>query len=176
MRIVALFVMPLAFTIYLHIPKKEGGLTLQGFKQSSIVGVVSGIALGCLFILPDLGVLPPVESTYEAVRQHSLYELFVLLVVLSAPGEELLFRGLFQTRLEKKIKRVYAILLVSLVFGALHFTYGAWVGVILGFIGGLVYGSIFEYKKSLVAPILGHSIANSISLLSSWMVVQYGIF
>ncbi|MCR5572589.1 MAG: CPBP family intramembrane metalloprotease [Candidatus Saccharibacteria bacterium] len=85
---------------------------------------------------------------------------FVALVIVAPVTEELIFRGFLYGRLRTKLSAVPAIILVSLLFGALH---GQWnVGIVVGVM------SIFmciarELTGTIYAGILMHMIRNGIA-------------
>jgi membrane protease YdiL (CAAX protease family) len=84
-----------------------------------------------------------IEETYrELTAAHSVPELFyVLLVIALVPAvcEELLFRGLVQKNFERGVKGWWKVLLPGVIFGAYHFNPFSFVplavlGVYLGFL------------------------------------------
>ena len=109
--------------------------------------------------------VPPEEIQELAKLMHaeSLPGLFyVWLVVALGTGlsEEFVFRGVLQNCLARRVKVWWAILIASLVFGALH-TYRFPSAVLLGGFLGLIYWR----TRSLVPAIVSHIIINSIALL-----------
>ena len=82
----------------------------------------------------------------------------LVLAMLSALGEELLFRGLLHPWL--------GLLPQALIFGLVHQLPGKsrWVWVAWATVMGLVLGSIFELTGSLVGPIVAHALINGLNL------------
>lgn len=82
----------------------------------------------------------------------------VTLAVLSALGEELLFRGLLQP--------VVGLLPQALLFGLLHQMRGPsrWVWVIWAGTVGLGLGALFSLTGSLLGPIAAHALVNGLNL------------
>lgn len=82
----------------------------------------------------------------------------ITLALLSALGEELLFRGLLQP--------VLGLLPQALVFGILHQMRGPsrWVWVTWAGCVGLGLGALFSLTGSLLGPIAAHAIVNGLNL------------
>lgn len=86
----------------------------------------------------------------------------LLIAVLTAIGEEAFFRGILQRIMLEQTKRAWvAILVIAIVFSAIHFQfYGFFARMFLGLIlGYLVYAS-----KSLLLPIVAHGLNNLIAI------------
>ena len=82
----------------------------------------------------------------------------LLLAVLSAIGEELLFRGALQPEV--------GLLGQAAIFGLLHQLSGPsrWVWVTWAAAVGLALGSLFQLTGSLLGPILAHALINGLNL------------
>lgn len=96
--------------------------------------------------------------------------LFVAVVILAPLGEEIVFRGFLQQTLEKHWKDITrAILFTALIFSLIHmnpywFVQIYFLGVILGFLAWKT--------KSIIAPLILHSLNNSMALLLSSLELQ----
>jgi membrane protease YdiL (CAAX protease family) len=82
----------------------------------------------------------------------------VVLALLSAIGEELLFRGLLHPWL--------GLWPQALIFGLVHQLPGKsrWVWVAWASLMGVLLGSIFELTGSLLGPIVAHAVINGFNL------------
>lgn len=100
--------------------------------------------------------------------------LFIAVVILAPLGEEIVFRGFLQQILEKHWKDITrAILITSLIFSLIHmnpfwFVQIYFLGVILGFLAWKT--------KSIIAPLILHSLNNSMALLLSSLELQQNNF
>ena len=100
--------------------------------------------------------------------------LFIAVVILAPLGEEIVFRGFLQQILEKHWKDItQAILFTSLIFSLIHmnpywFVQIYFLGVILGFLAWKT--------KSIIAPLILHSLNNSMALLLSSLDLQQNNF
>jgi len=90
----------------------------------------------------------------------------ILLAMASGLGEELFFRGALQPRV--------GLVVASLAFGAMHFVprreMWPWTGFAL--VVGLLFGVMFEWTGSIVAPVVAHTVVNGINL--PLLVRRYG--
>lgn len=82
----------------------------------------------------------------------------VVLALLSAAGEELLFRALFQPWI--------GLVPQAVLFGLAHQLPGPsrWTWVTWAFIVGLALGALYEVSGSLVGPIVAHALVNGLNL------------
>ena len=98
----------------------------------------------------------------------SIWDLcFTILVMAIVPaiGEELLFRGYLQQKTEILVKNSHiAILVTAFLFSMIHFDPQ---GLIPRFFLGVLLGYLFYWSNSLWLPILAHFINNSQAILFS---------
>ena len=96
---------------------------------------------------------------------------FMILVV--GPFEELLYRGVIQTRLTNSFSRPAAIVLASFIFVPIHLTAYSSAGAspvqVLAafaalFAGSVIYGALYEWTENLTVVALAHGLTNSIQL------------
>jgi membrane protease YdiL (CAAX protease family) len=82
-----------------------------------------------------------------------------VLALLSAAGEELLFRGLLEPWI--------GIIGQALLFGIVHQLPGPsrWVWVAWATLIGLLFGTMFALTGSLIGPIAAHALINGLNLL-----------
>ncbi|MEL7119924.1 MAG: type II CAAX endopeptidase family protein [Bacteroidota bacterium] len=94
--------------------------------------------------------------------------LFNLLVVavLPAVGEELLFRGVVQQQIEKSTKNgILAIWITATVFSAIHLQFeGFFPRLLLG----AILGYLFYWTKNLWVPILAHFVFNGTQIVGKY--------
>jgi uncharacterized protein len=100
------------------------------------------------------------RATDSVLPDLSRVLLFILMIVAAPLCEELIFRGILLQRWATKWNPSIALVLTSLIFGALHLNV---VGI--GLLG-LVAGVLYYQTKSLWAPIALHAINNTIGSLS----------
>ncbi|MEM2167776.1 MAG: CPBP family intramembrane glutamic endopeptidase [Candidatus Bathyarchaeia archaeon] len=144
---------------------KDSGMTLaeMGFRKAGLkhifIGVLSGIPLGAAeyYILRP----PPPTPTFSIAHflQTALY-------MLTFVGfcEELLFRGMLMTSLEKHMGGKPALILQSLIFAILHLTWRIPLEVAFVFAAGIIFGLLFKRGRSLIPPTVAHGVGNIILL------------
>ena len=88
----------------------------------------------------------------------SLFYILVIVAIVPAIGEELLFRGVLQKIFISWTKNPHVgIWITAILFSALHMQF---FGFFPRLLLGLMFGYIFLWSKSLWLPILGHFINN----------------
>ena len=100
---------------------------------------------------------------------NSFPDLFInmlILAILPAIGEELVFRGFLQKRLILFSKNPHlSIIIVAFIFSAIHMQFQ---GFLPRFFLGLVLGYFFHFSSNIWLPIIGHFINNSLIVLLSF--------
>lgn len=127
-------------------------------------------SLGSSALLTLLDLAP--DASYDALfapRGAASKVMALLVMAIMAPcAEEILFRGLLFPRLLRYARSVPAALFSSLIFGAAH----------LDPVGATVFGLLmvvlYTRTRSLLAPILAHTLNNLVALLLSWAEAALG--
>lgn len=98
----------------------------------------------------------------------SLIYMLIIVAVVPAVGEELLFRGVIQKSFIQWLKNPHwGIWITAILFSALHMQF---FGFLPRMLLGVVFGYVFYWSGSLWIPIIGHFINNaSVVLMSYWM-------
>lgn len=92
----------------------------------------------------------------------------VMIAVLPAVGEELIFRGIIQKGLEKRIGNPHiAIWLAAILFSAFHFQF---LGFVPRMLMGVAMGYLFFWSGNLWYPIIAHLTNNATAV-----ILAYGI-
>jgi len=87
----------------------------------------------------------------------------LMIGVIAAVGEELIFRGLLQRLMCDMVKNVHlAILITALIFSAFHFQFFSFLP---RFVLGLVLGYLMYYGQSIWYPILAHFVNNAMGVV-----------
>jgi uncharacterized protein len=104
------------------------------------------------------------------LRADNTSALFINLLVIAlvpALGEELIFRGILQKLLIEKTKSIHwGILITSVIFSAIHFQFLGFVPRLI--LGGLL-GYLFVWSGSIWIPILVHFINNGSAVLADYL-------
>jgi hypothetical protein len=113
---------------------------------SGVLGLIIGVIVAALVIhWRPMHVIA--EQLMQLVAWETLHTSdYVLIALMAAMGEELLFRGALQP--------LIGLLPVAVIFGLLHFTSIA--HVILAGMLGLLLGWLYQWSGSLWSPIVAH--------------------
>lgn len=104
----------------------------------------------------------------------------ITLLIIAPIAEEIIFRGLVLTTLQKKHSDFIAIALSGLFFGMIHIMAGGILLAIGAAFMGILFGIVYVKTKSLTAAIITHAIANTsdfvIELLPNMSgIMQYSL-
>ena len=135
------------------------------------------MVLGAALALPLLGVFIALDSIAEKLM-HSVRDVLfetlapvmmdagwagrALVSLAAGIGEEILFRGLIQDGLAQLWGVIPALLVASLIFGIAHWVNTPYLGFATGV--GAIFGLLFIYTGSLVAPIVMHAVYDFLAL------------
>lgn len=91
----------------------------------------------------------------------------LMLALIPAIGEELIFRGVFQKILAKLFKSGHlAIWFTAFIFSTLHFQF---FGFIPRFILGLVFGYLYFWSGTLWLPVIAHFVNNAVPTIGVYL-------
>ena len=116
---------------------------------------------------------------FEGIEPTFYLVLIPFMILIVGPFEELLYRGVIQTRLTNSFSRPSAIVLASFIFVPIHLTAysagGASLVQVLAafgalFAGSVIYGALYEWTENLTVVALAHGLTNSIQLLVVYVI------
>ncbi len=97
---------------------------------------------------------------------------FVVIAVIPAIGEELVFRGLIQTEFIRAVKNPHvAILITSILFSGIHFQF---MGFVPRLLMGMYLGYLYFWSGNLWIPVLAHFFNNGLQVTGLYLY-QKGI-
>jgi membrane protease YdiL (CAAX protease family) len=104
-------------------------------------------------------------------RVTTILVAYVFTFLFIAIPEELFFRGWMQNLLERRIGRLPALLVTSVIFGLSHFNKRAahfnWRYVLLAAIAGLFYGRAWRQDRRVSASAITHACVDTV--WSQWL-------
>lgn len=113
------------------------------------------------------------ELTEFLTRLTSPIELFVALIiiaVLPAIGEEIVFRGLIQNELYRGTKNIHtAIWVAAILFSAIHMQFYGFVPRLLL---GALFGYLYYWSGNLLLAIIAHFVNNAVSVVALYFYQQ----
>ena len=91
----------------------------------------------------------------------------VVIAILPAIGEELVFRGLIQSELHRATRNVHvAIWFAAFLFSAIHFQFFGFVPRLLL---GALFGYLYYWSGSLILAIVAHFVNNAIPVIALYL-------
>jgi membrane protease YdiL (CAAX protease family) len=114
------------------------------------------------------GFFEHVKARIPLMNISKIIPLLIMILILTF-AEEIVYRGFFQERISWFIKPSYAIVLLSIVFGMMHYSSGYIPIVIYDigtvFIDSIIYGIIFNRTKNIFASWIGHLLADLVGVV-----------
>ena len=131
-----------------------GGITLF------LVIVAQNVVLKLVGLAPEsIPEQPVIELLRKDPRMEIAAAITFFAVIVAPFSEEILFRGTLYLPLRSKIGPVYACIIVSVIFGAIHLY--LW-GFVYLFVVGLIFVILAETTRSLLVPIAAHAVHNAL--------------
>lgn len=141
-------------------------LSLANTVGMAVVLIGAGLAFNWAYgeyLVPNIEVQAELRRLFAAIPDtvpNSIL-LFVTIALVAPLLEEILFRGLLQNALSKRLPAWAAIALSALVFGAMHMDLYAMPPLVLM---GAIFGVIYHLTGSLRVTIVLHMINNAAAL------------
>ena len=158
---VPLGILGMYFAIFHTKTLSAAGLEWPQVGVDVLLGTGVGLSLVAVtwFLARFLHPLQELEREFRRVFGDTSVRHIIALAILSGVAEELVFRGTLQPWI--------GYVAASILFGCLHFVPSAvflpWTLFALG--AGFLFGWMFEWRGSLVAPICAHVVVNALNLL-----------
>ncbi|MCX7982373.1 MAG: CPBP family intramembrane metalloprotease [Syntrophales bacterium] len=136
------------------------------FNAKSIsFGVLSAALLYVIFFVGNKlapliipGAHSEVKAIYDLGRDTNRFLIFLLLLFVTGPGEEIFWRSFFQASLMKRYGDVGGYLISSSVYAGVHIFSGSLVLVGAAFVAGAFWGALYLWKRDLGMVIVSHSL------------------
>lgn len=143
-----------------------------GWMIAATLVLLAGMTVA-LMVVKQLGLSATEHSIAESTKDNPelLLPLIPISVLVTGPAEELLFRGVIQTRLKEVFETGAAVFVAAVVFSLVHVpAYGVNSGfgpelvTTLGilFALGMFLGAIYEHTGNLVVPAIAHGLYNAV--------------
>lgn len=130
-----------------------------------LIGIFMCVSLNNLI---DLSKIINFSPTYQQLESEvfgdNVILTFITSVLMAPILEELLFRGLIYKRLRCICNPVVAALLSATAFGITH---GNLVQFVYAFMAGLILAFLYQKYKNILAPMLAHLFANTVSVVGT---------
>ncbi|MBO8183026.1 MAG: CPBP family intramembrane metalloprotease [Archaeoglobus sp.] len=125
----------------------------------------AGLLIGYLLSYPEYMILHP-NALVPDFTLKSFVTLFIVMYVFVAFVEELIFRSVLQSSLEREFGLKKGLFLASILFAVMHAGFG-FGEISYAFLTGLLIGFLFQKTKSLPLAVMIHGTIN---------VMVFGLF
>lgn len=130
-----------------------------------LIGVFSALLLYGVFALGNLlirsifpGGAENISGVYDFKGSASELRIFLLMLLIIGPGEELFWRGFLQARLMKRWGTKKGFIAATLIYTGVHLLTGNPVLILAALTAGIFWGLMYLYFRSLTANMLSHII------------------
>lgn len=117
------------------------------------------IGIGIIAAIVEHRIIDPI-GLIEKIRFSDIALMSIVMFAFIGITEELIFRSILQTRLEKILGLRYGLLLTGAIFGMMHVSYGILDEILFAIIFGVVIGYIFQKTQNLLLVTSIHGTAN----------------
>ena len=153
--------------IYLIIKNQQISLNELGIHSKNLrVYLPAALLIGIVFSYIEFLITDP-APLIESIQPLNIILLIAVMFIFVGGVEELIFRSILQTRLEKVFGITNSIFLSGLLFGIMHSVYGLFPEILFAILYGIIIGYIFEKTRSFPFILAIHGTAN---------VFLFGIF
>ena len=168
----------LAFLIFFLIRRKNyfKEICLEKPSAKKIAAAVLGALFVIFFVNGLLNFLTPKEQleSFEEASQvlyaYPLWQAILANSLLVPIAEEIVFRGLMFSRLQKAMPNVAVALITSIFFGLVH---GQLIWMLFAFVVGLVLSYVRIKTGSILPTILMHIMINTYATLISYHIIVF---
>ncbi|HEY3389820.1 MAG TPA: CPBP family intramembrane glutamic endopeptidase, partial [Prolixibacteraceae bacterium] len=108
------------------------------------------------------------EAFLSTTSITTLFTNIVMIGILPAVGEELLFRGIIQQLFKKKFGNAHAAIWISAaIFSALHMQF---FGFLPRLVLGAMFGYMLEWSGTLWLPVIAHFVNNTTAVIGYYLM------
>jgi len=133
------------------------------------LGALSAAVLYLIFFLgnalaPYLFSGSPIQvgQIYALGEGTSKIPIFLLLLFITGPGEEIFWRGFLQSHLMEKWGNIPGCLVATLIYGGVHIFSGNLILILAALIAGAFWGLLYLWKRDLLIQIASHSLWSAV--------------
>ena len=155
------------------------GLSSTKLPSNIVLGLIFGVAgyVAATVFTVILNQFIPIEVPEwfsKALTATSPIDLLILLAltwILVGPCEEIFFRGFVQGSFARWKGSTAGIVVGALIFGFAHYNPELWFRTPGAILLGLIYGAIYEWRKSLVPVMAAHALNDTIAFILAFLLV-----
>lgn len=166
-----------------YVRLRKPSLKHLGIAFGSIFAMLAAV-IGVTAVLQSLGQQAADHATTQQIESDPTLALYMIPLALFVigPCEELLFRGVIQTKITESWGTRKGVVVASVIFSVVHVpSYGGLSAglnqlmITLGvlFALALILGAIYEMTDNLVVPIVAHGFYNGVLFGITYLGTQY---
>lgn len=132
--------------------------------SSLLLGLLSAATLYLIFLLghhvaPYIlpGAKSQVEGIYSLGWGTNRIFVFLLLLLITGPGEEIFWRGFLQANLMKRWGNSFGYLVATAIYAGVHVFSGNLMLILAALVAGAFWGLLYLWKRDLLAQMISHS-------------------
>lgn len=146
--------------VYSVIKSQQISLNEIGINSRRLyIYLPAALLIGAALAMLEYHILHP-APLIKNITFSNIFMISIIMFVFIGAVEELMFRSILQTRLEKLLGLKYGLLLSSVIFGVMHSGYGLVNEILFATFFGLILGYIFQKTSSLPFIMIIHGTAN----------------
>lgn len=133
--------------------------------QAVMLGIISAVALYGIFYLGNAlstyfvtGAAGQVQGIYGLGDGSNKAMVFLLLLLITGPGEEIFWRGFLQDNLMRRCGAFGGFALTTCIYAGVHVFSMNFVLIMAALIAGAFWGGLYLWKRDLTAVIVSHSL------------------
>jgi len=149
-----------------EVTSKEVGLYCDRMHINPLLYIPAALFIGFYLSWVEYSIIHP-EPVIDNLSIPNLLILIMIMFIIIPIVEELIFRSILQSRLEKILGMHSGLLLASMIFGIMHSGYGMAGEIIFACLAGLLIGFIYQMTRCLPFIVIIHGTIN---------VFAFGIF
>jgi len=146
--------------IYIIIKNQQISLNELGINSKNLhIYLPAALLIGFVISVFEFLITDP-AALIGNLQPINIAILAVVMFVFVGGAEELIFRSIFQTRVEKVIGPSHGIIFSGILFGIMHSVYGLILEILFAIFFGILVGYIFQKTKSFPFVLTIHGTAN----------------
>ena len=87
--------------------------------------------------------------------------IFLLLLFVTGPGEEIFWRGFLQERLMDRYGNPVGFILTTFIYGSIHIFSLNFMLTMAAYVAGAFWGALYLWKRDLTVVIVSHSLSGA---------------
>jgi uncharacterized protein len=155
----------------------------RSWLQTIALGVALGVALKLVLkalVMPLVGAASSNQAFGFLIGNEAILPVAIWAMLVAGFAEETVFRGFLFDRLRRVFGRSHAatvgiVVLVSVLFGAVHYSSQGAAGALQAALTGLAFGSIYVVTGRIWIPMLAHATYNLTALALIYWNLEDGV-